>query len=125
VGEIASWRTKPTQGAGNVAVGLDVAAHPSSPSIEDAFDMIRVEIPQHFLNIESSSTPSSLPHGGTTSRPFDLIHARDAIQNVKKENGSRMLCNILESKAFMFLTTSYLNETGKGELGGAEGRLFQ
>jgi hypothetical protein len=114
-------------------VGLDVAA-PVVALNQDRFGHHSNKIfrhwngyecgalPQHFLNTESLST---LPYGETISRPFDLIHARDVIQHVKKENGVRMLCNIFESKASMFITTSYLNETENRELGSTEGRLFQ
>lgn len=82
-------------------------------------------LPQHFLNTEGMVTTSSFPIGDSESHSFDLIHARDVIQHVKKDNGIRMLCNIFESKAAMFITTSYLNETENREFASTEGRNFQ
>jgi len=117
-----SWETD----AIPLYLGLDVAA-PVIALNQERFRHHSNKVFRHWNGYECGVLPSHYLGATTTSesRPFDLVHARDVIQHVKKDNGVQMLCHIFSSRASIFITTSYLNQTENRDLGSTEGRSFQ
>ena len=64
---------------------------------------------KHFMYWDAAncSFPKFQMESSAELQPFELVHVRDVIQHLPLEDGFRYICNVLQSGARVFVTTTF------------------